>query len=56
MKVGDIVRAKQHSIEEWCDKGIIMASTGPKWFKVAWADGIMQEEHIEDLELIDASR
>ena len=54
MKVGDLVRAKQLSLQGWNDKGLIVAAIWGKWLKVAWADGIIQREHVNDLEIISA--
>jgi hypothetical protein len=55
MQVGNLVRARQRSLHGWTDSGVIIACVGRKWFKVAWADGVIQQEHVDDLEVLSAS-
>ena len=50
MQIGDLVRAVNLSLFGWNSSGIVIAICGPKWVKVAWSDGIIYEEHVEDLE------
>jgi len=52
MQIGDLVRAVNLSLFGWNSSGIVIAICGPKWVKVAWSDGIIYEEHVEDLERI----
>ena len=55
MKVGDLVTAIK-SCQAWHGKGIVVSVEGRKWIKVAWVDGIIEREHIDDLELIYENR
>ena len=52
MIVGDLVKARQLSLHGWNDIGIVVTVVGRKWLKIAWADGIIQREHVSDLELL----
>jgi len=52
MRVGDLVKAKQLSLIGWNSNGIVVLISGPKWVKVAWSDGVISAEHVEDLETI----
>ena len=52
MQMGDLVRAKNLSLFGWNERGIVVNICGPKWVKVAWIDGMIQDEHINDLETL----
>ncbi len=47
MKIGDSVKYKSHEIA-----GRVTAVKGKKWVNVAWSNGIITNEHINDLEKI----
>jgi len=36
--------------------GIIVEVKGSKWYKVQWDDGVVLNEHTEDLKLVSRSR
>ena len=56
MQVGDLVKAKQGSLQGWTDRGLIISIAGRKWLKVAWVDGTIQREHVDDVEVVSESR
>jgi len=54
MKVGDLVKARLY--HTWYNNGVVVNIAGRKWLKIAWADGVIQQEHVDDLELINENR
>jgi hypothetical protein len=54
MKVGDLVTVDSES--GWCDRGVVVNVAGRKWVKIVWMDGVIQREHIDDLELISENK
>jgi len=61
MKVGDLVKTKQKSSENsrlWdgCGTIIEVATNKSKWVKIACSDGVIAAEHVDDWEIINASR
>lgn len=35
--------------------GLVLEAKGTQWLKVQWADGVIHDEHREDLELINGA-
>ena len=54
MKVGDLVSIRSH--QAWYNKGVVVNIAGRKWVKIAWMDGVIQREHIDDLELLSENK
>jgi hypothetical protein len=56
MKVGDLVKYSRrfNLLPENFKKditGIVVETKGTRWVKVTWIDGIIHDEHIDDLVL-----
>jgi len=54
MKVGDLVTID--SASGWGDRGVVLSIAGNKWVKIAWMDGVIQREHVDDLELLSKNK
>ena len=55
MKIGDSVRPTNH-FQPWHNKGTVISIEGRKWVSIAWTDGLIEKEHIDDLEWLRESR
>ena len=56
MKVGDMVRYSESfkKMSESTKKditGVVVNVKGKKWAKIHWIDGIVHDEHVDDLEI-----
>lgn len=56
-KIGDLVKLKTRKRKSyWTTNGLIIELLSPRWVKVAWPDGLIQKEHVGDIETISAAK
>jgi len=56
MKIGDMVKYSQSfkKMSESAKKditGVVIGVKGKKWAKIHWIDGVVYNEHVDDLEV-----
>ena len=64
MKIGNLVKFKEKAVirpfspVSWDGHGVIVEANinKLKWVKIAWSDGIIAAEHVDDLEIVNENR
>jgi len=49
MKPGNTVKYRNNQMKR---VGTILEAKGKKWFRVVWSDGIICDEHVNDLRIV----